>query len=131
MGPVLKIDADCTGVDDLGDTFRHIGWRATITLLYIGGERYMHDARYACGRRDHFGPRRCLAIGKAERPIDAPARRSDGVETCFLDDPCGQCVPGVGKQEQGAGSVACPEVLGKSLLSDSVHWLASRLNDTR
>ena len=111
--PILQIDADRTGGDDLGDVFRHLRRLTTIALLYIGGQRYAQNARHARGGRDHFGPWRNLSVRIAQRPIDAAAGGGNGIETSILDDPSRQRIPRIGEQEQGWRSVTRPEGLGK------------------
>jgi hypothetical protein len=83
--------------------------RVPITAFDVCGDRHAHRAGNARGGGDHFGPRRFLAIGIAERPGDPAAGGGDGLEARRLEQAGAQRIPGIGQQQERGREVPLAE----------------------
>ena len=91
--PILQIDPDHTGLNDLGDMRPDFGRRHAVSSLNICCHRYVsgpHDTR-GCGH--HLGPGSDFAVGIPQCPSDAAAGCRQCIKPGSNEEARAQCVP--------------------------------------
>src|SRR6185436_10337694 len=84
--------------------------------LDVGGHRHTNGAHDARGRLDHLPPGRMLAVGKAERPVDAAAGGGNRAEARGLEQPRAHGVPRIRQEQKWGAAMRPPEGVRLALL---------------